>query len=114
MKVVSLLIFCSFPFLQAGGHGQSLVRVGAPSGEAQVTSVVIQQAGDVCFHGDSTGGNANSFFWDGESPFTEDFFDTGFSISPSWRNPGRDDLSSLAHSHHDLLRSPSQSHPLRC
>jgi len=114
MKVVWLLIFWSSPLLQAGGQGRSLDCVGALSGEARVNSVALQMAGNRCFPGDSGGKSIRAFVWDEEDTHSEDFFDTGSSLSPSWRNPRRDDLSSLAHSHQELFRSPSLSHPLRC
>jgi hypothetical protein len=114
MKVVSLLIFWSLPLLQTGGHGQALSHGDAPHAESHVTSAVIQQARDVFFPGDTSRGSFGASLCNEEDSLDDVFFDTGLLFSSLWRNFGRDDLSSLARSQHDLLRSPSHPHPLRC
>jgi hypothetical protein len=114
MKAVSLLIFWSLPLLQAGGHGQAASHGDAAHAKSHVTSAVIQQAREVFFPVDASGGNLGASLCDEEESLDDVFFDTGLLSSSSWRNFGRDDLSSLARSRHDLLRCPSHPHPLRC
>jgi hypothetical protein len=114
MKAVSLLIFWSLPLLQTGGTGQSLTPVAAPHADFRISSALIRQARDVFFPGHPSGRRFFAPLCEEEDSLDDFFLDTGFLLSSSWRNLGRDGLSSLAHSQHDLLRSPSLSHPLRC
>jgi hypothetical protein len=114
MKVVSLLIFWSLPILQTGGHGQALPHGDTPHAESHVTSAVIQPPRDLFFPGDTSRGSFGASLCDEEDSLEDFFFDTGLMFSRSWRNFGQDDLSTLACSPLDLLRSPSHPHPLRC
>jgi hypothetical protein len=114
MNVVSFLIFWSLPLLQAGGHSQSLPRAVALCADAYVTPLVVQHARDGSSPGDAGVGSPGDSLEDEEDSLEDLFFDTGFLLSPLWRDLGRDDRSALARSRHDLLRSPSRIHPLRC
>jgi hypothetical protein len=111
MNVVSFLILWSLPFLHAGGHGQSLHPADA---HAHASPVFLQPAKELSSPGDPGMRSPGASLEDEEDSLEDDVLDAGLLSSPSWRDLGRVDRSALARSRHDLFRSPSRSHPLRC
>jgi hypothetical protein len=117
MKMASLLILWSLPLLHAGGQGQFPCpgcTAGVSHAGAHVAWLVIQQTRDISFPDDPSGGGLSSSLEDEEESLEDGAFANGVLLPRSLRDPGRGDLSSLAHGQHDLLRIPSCPHPLRC
>jgi hypothetical protein len=116
MKVVSLLIFWSLSFLQAGEHGRLLSAgcVDRQLTKAEFESAVIQKTRDASSPANPSSNSLGGSLWDDEDSLEDVFFDTGFSLAGSLLIRVRDSLSALARGQHDFFRTPSHNHPLRC
>ena len=96
MKVVSLLIFWSVPFLFTftGGYGHSLSGRWSepPHAMAHGSSAVIQNADDASFPDDSGGGSLGSSLWEEDDSLEDVFVNTGHLLTGSLRIRGRGEL----------------------
>jgi hypothetical protein len=116
MKVVALLIFWTLASPPAGHPGESFpCDCGvARHAEGHFESAVIHQPRELSSPDDPNSGNLDGSLWDEED--SDDDRELGATLSLSWSVliRERDALSSFGHGRVDFVRTPSQSHPLRC